>query len=224
MRPYLDAAHQNEKNALSLYRWHASLTAAVASVLGLTEVILRNAMDRELQRLNDAQTHGNQSWLLSDPAAPLRSLSAGKRKEANERALKASNSRLPTHGRYQQVPSHDDVLAQVTFGLWKELLPNHQAGAGNTTENTNRDRLWKEALEGAFPEAADPKGEATFWLVFRLHQLRNRVSHMEPLLSIDVKDRTDDAFTLLRSIDRDVAAWVSGGSKVSEILKLRPEV
>ena len=34
MRPYLDAAHNNEKNALTLYRWHLELTAAVQTVLG----------------------------------------------------------------------------------------------------------------------------------------------------------------------------------------------
>lgn len=224
MQSYLDAAHQNEKGALTLYRWHCDLTAAVQTVLGITEVVLRNAMDRRLQAWNDARSVGTQSWLLSEPEAPLRSLSAGKRKEANDRAAKEFNARSVGHRRHGAPVSHDDVLAQVMFGLWKDLLPNHQPAAGNSTENANRDRLWSEALVSAFPNADDPNGETTFWRVAHVHQLRNRVSHMEPLLNIDVRDRVNDAFDLVRSIDHDVANWVSGGSRVSEILNQKPEV
>jgi|GEM_PF-3449613 len=40
MKPYLEAAYQNEKNALALYRWNSDLTAACQTVLGATEVVL----------------------------------------------------------------------------------------------------------------------------------------------------------------------------------------
>lgn len=70
----------------------------------------------------------------------------------------------------------------------------------------------------------DPDGEKTFWRVTHLYGLRNRVSHMEPLLNVDVADHMQEAFDLLRSIDTDVAAWVSGGSQVSAILNRRPDV
>lgn len=222
MRPYLDAARQNERNALALYLWHADLTAAVQTVLSATEVILRNAMDRELQAWNNRTTGGSQSWLLFTPEAPLRSLSAGKRTEAKNRAEKEYQARDDTHYRYGISVSHDDVLAQLMFGVWKDLLPNHQQGAGSTTENANRERLWREALCLTFPNVSDPDGSTTFWRVFHLHHLRNRVSHMEPLLNIDVKDRIDVAFALLRSIDVDVANWVTGSSRVSIVLKQRP--
>lgn len=224
MKPYLDAAHQNEKGALTLYRWHTDLTAAVQTVLGLTEVVLRNAMDRELQAWNNGQIPGTSSWLLAEPAAPLRSLSAGKRREAQERALKSQLARSRQHARHGAPVSHDDVLAHITFGLWKELLPNHLPSAGNATENANRLRLWNEGLRNAFPGVQDSDGEITFWRVAHLHELRNRVSHMEPLLNVDVKDRTDDAFKLLQSIDGVVANWVAGGSQVQSVLNRRPDV
>ena len=47
---------------------------------------------------------------------------------------------------------------------------------------------------------------------------------MEPLLTVNVADEIDRAFKLLRSIDVDVANWVTGGSKVSEVLGRRPGV
>lgn len=45
---------------------------------------------------------------------------------------------------------------------------------------------------------------------------------MEPLLNIDVVKEVNQAFDLLRAIDPVVAAWVSGGSRVSEIVNRRP--
>ncbi len=222
MQPYLDACQHNEKKALALYQWHGELTASVQAVLGVTEVILRNAMDRELQDWNKRRTGKEDSWLLCEPASPLRSLSAGKRKNALENAEKECRKREPDHHRYGLPVSHDDVLAQVTFGMWKDLLPNHVPGANQDTVNANRFLLWDEALHRAFPNVEDPSGEVTFWRVYRLHSLRNRVSHMEPLLHIDVRDRMGDAFGLVRSIDVDVAQWLSGISRVSAVLNLCP--
>lgn len=45
MQPYLDATAQNQLEALQLYRWNLKLTAAAQAVLGVMEVVLRNAMD-----------------------------------------------------------------------------------------------------------------------------------------------------------------------------------
>lgn len=222
MKPYLDAAHGIEKDALALYLWHLDLTSAVQSVLGTTEVLLRNAMDKQLQLWNNNESGGSQSWLLHMPERPLRSLSAGKRKEATERAEKDMTARATSHPRHNIAVTHDDVLAHITFGLWKDLLPNHQPSAGNATENANRERLWDEGLQLAFPNENDPSGSVTFWRVAHLHLLRNRVSHMEPLLDLDVRDKIDEAFALVRSMDHDLANWISGTSRVSAILKQRP--
>lgn len=52
--------------------------------------------------------------------------------------------------------------------------------------------------------------------------LRNLVSHMEPLLHLDVADYMRDAYELVESIDPQVAAWLTGVSKVSAVLKTAP--
>lgn len=224
LEPYLQAAGQDEKHALNLYRWNLQLTSAFQELLSVTEVVLRNAIDRELQRWNAAQTNisPGSSWLLDEPAAPLRSLSAGKRNEANRNARAAQTRRDTTHWRHGQAVSHDDVLAQVMFGMWKDLLPNHIANAGPTTENSNRERLWREALIHAFPHQSDPYGETTFWRVYRLHGLRNRVSHMETLLDVDAAERSRDAFNLVHSISPSAHNWLTGLNRVPVVLKTRP--
>ncbi|MFJ2620469.1 hypothetical protein [Glutamicibacter sp. NPDC087344] len=221
MQPYLDAVAGNQDKALKLYQWNLDLTAATQSIIGITEVVLRNAMDRELQTWNVANG-GSASWLLAEPETPLRALIAGKRNSALSRASKESIARVPSHRRFGAPVTHDDVLAQVMFGMWKDLLPNHAPNAGNSQENNNRERMWKDCLIHAFPNVQDADGSMTYWRVNHIHGLRNRVSHMEPLFQIDVLDVIRDSLRIIRSIDSDVANWVSGGNKVPTVLKNRP--
>lgn len=221
MQPYLDVADGNQDKALKLYQWNLELTAATQSILGITEVVLRNAMDRELQAWNQANG-GRASWLLEEPETPLRGLISSKRSSALSRANKESIARAPEHRRFGAQVTHDDVLAQVMFGMWKDLLPNHAPEAGNSQENINREMMWTHCLVRAFPNIQDSDGSKTYWLVNHVHGLRNRVSHMEPLLQIDVMDVLRDALRIIRSIDSDVANWVSGGNKVPGVLKNRP--
>lgn len=220
--PYLEETDGDERAALALYQWNIQLTAAFQELLSVVEVVLRNTMDAELQKWNNRRLGVDQSWLLEAPAAPLRSLSQGKRLSALDQAQKAATKRDPGHRRFGHAVNHDDVLAQVTFGLWKDLLPNHVPNAGDTTTNTNRERMWEEALVHAFPHAHDPEGEKTFWRVFRLHGLRNRVSHMESLLTVDTADRTKDIFDLVGSINDPVRVWLTSINRVPQVVKSRP--
>ena len=222
LEPYLKASAGDEKLALSLYGWNLQLTSAFQELLSVTEVVLRNAMDAELQKWNSAELKVDQSWLLKDPAAPLRSLSQGKRVEALKQANSAKKKRDAAHWRHGMDVTHDDVLAQVTFGLWKDLLPNHLNNAADNRENRNRQRMWKEALVNAFPNVVDPDGETTFWRVYRLHGLRNRVSHMETLLEVDATERTRDVFNLVNSISSPVHDWLTGLNRVPAVIKARP--
>ena len=224
MAPYLCEADGNDKDALRLYRWNLELTAAVQEVLGVTEVILRNAMDRELQRWNSEKAGVETSWLMREPETPLRGLVNQKRKEALRRAKKEAEARPEGHPRCGEAVCHDDVLAQLMFGTWKDLLPNHAPDAGDAQPNLNRERMWREALQYAFPHVSDFDGEKTYWRVAHLHLLRNRVSHMDSLLNIDVDDRIQDAFDLVGSVDPALRDWVTGLSRVSQIYGLRPRV
>ncbi|KQB85967.1 Abi-like protein [Corynebacterium lowii] len=222
MGPYLEESGGNEKNALALYGWHAELSAAVQQVLGITEVILRNAMDKQLQEWNRREG-GGRSWLLEEPVAPLRGLVGRKRREAYRRACKEAELREENHPRYGDSVSHDDVLSQVMFGMWKDLLPNYGVNASfDNRGNSNRRRLWTEALCSAFPYSDDPHGERTYWRVAKVHGLRNRVSHMDSLLNVDVRDEVGEAFSLVRSIDPDVANWLTGVSRVAQVSKGKP--
>lgn len=222
MEPYLQAAGGNRKLGLHLYNWGDELASAIQATLRPTEIFLRNAMDAQLQTWNERE-NGKSSWLLEPPAAPLRSLTAGKRKTAVERAQRTLTTRPPNHPRHNVSLTHDDVLSQVMFGMWKDILPNHlpQSNPANL-DNRNRVQLWEQCLVHAFPFEDDPTGEKTFWRVFHLHGLRNRVSHMDSLLNVDVADIVADAFDLIESINPVLRDWVTGTSTVMNVLRSRP--
>lgn len=224
IQPYLNASGGNRKNALNLYRWAVRLNAAVQETLGLTEVVLRNAIDAQLQAWNNSEFGHETSWLLEAPATPLRALVQGKRLESIRRAEKERDRRPMNHPRSGEPITHDDVLANTMFGLWKDILPNHAPDANPAkTENRNRGALWEAAVKSAFPHAQDSTGELTYWRVTHLHSLRNRVSHMDSLLNVDVKDLiTNDAFGLINSINPRAGQWVTGTSPVPAVLKERP--
>lgn len=223
VQTYLDAADGDEKLALAFYAWNLQLTSAVQEVLSITEVILRNAIDRELQKWNRGRRNDQAcSWLLEPPASPLRSLTNDKRPQALSNAAKALNGRDADHRRHGVSVTHDDVLAQIMFGLWKDLLPNHAPGAGQNQANANRKRLWDDALVHAFPNTVDPEGVTTYRRVTRLHKLRNRVSHMETLLYTNIDDALADAFELVGSISEPAHVWMTGLNRVPDVVRARP--
>lgn len=224
--PYRTAAGGNLREALRLYQWHTGLSAALHEQLGVAEVVLRNTMDQQLRIWHQART-GREDWLIEDPNTPiqrpLRDLTGNKREQATSWAKSARRRRPSAHPRHSAQITHDDVLANITFGLWKDLLPNHDQGANpNEPRNRGRQILWEQALIHAFPNATDPTGADTYWQVSRLHHLRNRVAHMEPLLDIDVKHRVRDLLELVGSISIPTRNWLSGSNRVPAILKTRP--
>ena len=168
MQPFLDECGGNCKRALALYGWHAELSSAVKDVLALTEIFLRNAIDKELLAWN-ARNNGPQSWLLDPPPRPLRSIVGSQREKAIRRAQAAVDCRPSSHPRHGCAITHDDVLSHTTFGLWRTLLPNHHPNANHAApENVGRQVLWNQAIKSAFPNVTDPDGSITYWNVSHL--------------------------------------------------------
>lgn len=229
--PYLAAAG-GPTEALELYLWNARMSGALHEGLGLAEVMLRNAIDRELQKWNQVQPlsrGGNNSreW-VKHPAQPLAGILNPKQRRtghrhstyltAYSRAEKDKDLRDPTHPRHGIAVTHDDVVAHVTFGTWNALLPR-QGRNGELIPNGQR-VLWEQSLHQAFPHHPVP-GVIKFW-VQRLHRLRNRVAHLEPLIATDVISYHRTVSRLLRAIDPQVGDWYAGTSNVVEVLREKP--
>jgi len=218
---YRAVAH-GRAHAAQLYRWNLAVSGALHESIAIVEIALRNAMDRELRTWNLARSGITQEW-AKEPAAPLASLLNPRPQystyvKALKQALDSRDVRDAGHRRYGAPITHDDIVANVTFGTWKKLLPrrmqNGQIGPGPQRG------LWEHALHRAFPN--HPHATAVHYWVSHVHALRNRVAHAEPLLHCDFRGYHRMATRLLRAIDVDLGQWHSGVSRVPELVARRP--
>ncbi|MBN9176429.1 MAG: hypothetical protein J0I43_03560 [Microbacterium sp.] len=221
---YATATGGDIERALRLYLWNVQLSSAFHAGLGLLEVLLRNAIDRELRAWNAQQLRADGSqhaaeWLL-DPARPLNTLTATSRKTAEANAVRARAARPAGHPRKHSPITHDDILAQLTFGVFVRLLP-----VDDPEDKTYRARrvLWERALMHPFPgEGTNNADDVVASRADRLLALRNRVAHMEPLLAVNAKARHRDAVRLVGAINPELQGWFAGVSRVREVERERP--
>lgn len=216
---YFDEAGGDVYRAEALYRWNVQLAGALHYQLSHFEILTRNAMDRAIRGWN-LKKQGQTDWALpGQSAALLYGMLRSPMHQAQQRAERESYKRGKRHPRTRVKCNHDDVVAQLTLGNWSNLLgealPAHRASARI---------LWEECLHNAFPnvEPTD-KSRANIGKKFeRLTHLRNRVSHQENLLEINVRSRMNDMLSVLRAIDSSYPAWALVGSRVREIVRQDP--
>jgi hypothetical protein len=204
----------NVKDALRLYQWNIAVSGAVYEALHVFEVVLRNAMDSQLSLWNSTQLDPSTGaahsadWLM-DTSHLLARLAGKDIDKATRRARAALRTGRPG-GR---VPGHPDVLAQLSFGTWRFLLPSKDPG---------RQLLWSQALSRAFPYLTGKHAQLVEQ-VDGIYRLRNRVAHLEPLLRTGVVQNQVTAMrAVLSSIDPTVETWFTSRQRVTAVLRARP--
>lgn len=181
--------------ALELYEWNATVSAAVMHLTGLIDVPVRNAMDRAVTDWYAQRSSGD--WWDS---ARLDSRGARDVAEARRRA-----GGRATHGR---------VVAELNFGFWRYLAARRYL----TT-------FWIPALDHGFAAVGTTPEQRRAWVESRLRNLqfvRNRAAHHEPLFLRDLGRDVSMAFELARAIHPDVGTWVRGQRTVRDVLARRP--
>lgn len=209
---------------LELYLWDHDLAAAALADIAILEVALRNAMNRQLILLA-----GQADWYAIDIGLDDRSLND----------IKKAWNDIPVRRR---TPGR--LVAQLMFGFWRDLLE-----AGSRTYNkTPRERpadyeqMWLNGMKDAFPggrQVARARSEqfTRTWMldvVKKVHALRNRVSHHEPLVNgvkmpgenrrIDISEAHEACSLLAKCLDRDLGAWFARNSQMARIIPLQPPV
>jgi hypothetical protein len=214
LAPYLSATHGNLRDALRLYDWNVELSGAFYESLHQFEVVLRNALDEELCAWNAMQTNPStgsphsRDWLM-DPSHLLLRLTRDDIPKAQQRARSA----VRRAGQRGRRPGHSDVLAQLSFGTWRFLLPDNDPG---------RQLLWQQALDKAFPlRACTPQDLVQH--VDGIHKLRNRIAHLEPLLdSAIVADRFASMRVVTAAIDPIAETWILSRQRITPLLRKKP--
>ena len=211
---YLTHTSGDRQRALALYEWNAQISAALHRDLAHVEIALRNAYDAA------ASTHwsGPGHWLLDDAIrvfAPVlrtkHTYRVGSRvnyqvdinqkpRELVARAIRDAGGPAATAGK---------VVAELNFGFWRYL-----------SSSAHEKTLWVPLLHHAFPSATN-RAEVDR-KVGRLHALRNRIAHHEPLLREDLPARYADLVDIAGRVHPQLAGHLTATSQVPALLGTRP--
>ncbi|QJU52596.1 hypothetical protein SCB71_04380 [Herbiconiux sp. KACC 21604] len=136
----------------------------------------------------------------------------------------------------------DDKVSQLELGSISALFPLVPPSDRtlNSTGRTGRENLWCHALAKGFPSlderllvswsgwfpaslpAEVQGGYAIGHAVERLRRLRDRISHHEPILGVNHRDRLKDVSMLARCVDLGAAHDLRNLDRVRRTLALRP--
>lgn len=213
LAPYLAETGQDSKKAIALYQWNIEVSGAVYEALHVFEVILRNALDERLCIWNSTQTnattgqlHGR-DWVL-DPAPLLQRICGKDLATASRRANQSASKRSS-----RQLVRHEDVLAQLTMGTWRFLLP--------AKSDPGKQSLWQNALTYGFPNLQRPVGQFVA-AVHSVYQLRNRVAHLEPLLRTNLQAEYKNMRTVIDAVDPKALVWFTSINRITATGRSRP--
>lgn len=185
-------------SAARLYEWNMRASAEFHRLLHGVEVILRNALHERMTRWHDE--NGLPGTWFDDPRGVLEARAHEDIAVARRRI--AQQGRMATPGR---------LVSELTFGFWRYLLASRY-----------ETQLWTPALRHAFPHLSTRRRADVARPVERLHHLRNRIAHHEPIYPrrLDLDER--DALAVVAAICGDSRNWLEDVGSVATVLAIRP--
>ena len=191
---YLKAAGGDRAKALRLYVWKTAMSEALYGPLQGLEVVLRNAVNREL-----CAKYGDQWFRNAKPALFI---------DQQAEKLEKTISRFDK----SRVLTVNDVVADLSFGFWSDLF-DHQM----------YDELWKQTLHKAFSHRPKGVKRNTIAIpVKRLNTLRNRIAHHEPIWNRDLQKDYDLIIELTSWIAPIASDWMEHQSRFAQVLQAQP--
>lgn len=206
MANFLSEANGDPEKSLELYQWSQSMASAAWTIISHLEVLLRNAIDRELStKYGDRGTRI--PWFLRhDVLLP----------EDREAALKIMS------GLSGVELTADQVIAHTWFGFWRRLFSDSYAKLWETCLY----RVFRGDEQGTeskykpcFPSRKDVSRELE-----AVRKFRNRVAHHEPLIHVRIPTEINRLLSLARAISPEAAAWMSNRTFWKEMYARRPVV
>jgi len=198
LRPYDASVGGCPRASLTLYEWNTRMSAAFFVPLQGFEVVLRNALSDALCAWHASRSLAGE-W-YDDPANIFGSESRENIEQAKRRILR--RGRVLDPGR---------VVTELSLGFWRHLL-----GARYEQD------LWTPALRHAFPGLRPQRRRDVADPVSRLHLLRNRIAHHEPIHDGDLAADYRGLLFVASAICPRTRAWIERTSAVPVVLNQRP--
>lgn len=192
----LSAYYSKDKNSplierFAIYSWDKSLSGSFYNILHFFEVVLRTALDREIQ------TYIKQArWF--DSKQLLRPLERKMVEEVIEGLKKKNHSRDSVQ-----------IISKLHFGFWVNLF--------HRDYETN---LWPKLLKQVFPDMPRKMRvrQNIYKKLNRIRELRNRVYHYQPIWHYpDLLQRHDEILEAIHWISPSVKVFASDISQFPEI-------
>ena len=155
--------------------------------------VLHDALTARHQRL------GRTGQWYDDPARELSQHARDDISRAEQRLQRAGAPLLP-----------GKIVAGLSFGFWRFLLARRYTAS-----------LWP-ALRPAFGYLPASDRRLLEAPVARLHVLRNRVAHHEPLLTEPLGDRYYDLLDIVGFVDPQLRDWLDTHNRLLATLTQRP--
>ncbi len=197
---YLRASGGDVTDAFVLYEWNMRAAASVMELTSMVEVLVRNALDRELRDWAHRR-HGGATWL---DVVQLDRQGLADLQKARDRATRQGR-RPEVHGR---------VIAELPLGFWRYLVESRYLTA-----------FWIPATHRAFPAGNPDLRSRQKDVAFRMQQLnfiRNRAAHHEPIHSRDLGRDLQSALDLAGWISPAAVSWVAATTSLPSIISSRP--
>lgn len=216
---YIDLASGDREAATRLYIWTGELAGALFTDYRQLEVVFRNVVDQALTAYARSLDPAVVTW-LDDSWLPR---GANGWDKGAQDAIRTARQRA--RGRN---PSHDGVIAGLTFGFWRYIVDGRYEEA-----------FWLPALDAAFigipAAAAVDRRQKLEQVMINLNRFRNRLAHHEPIckpttrqgpggtqLVLSVDDVYKDLLKVLQWAKPDVSAQLLATSRVQQLLSNRP--
>jgi hypothetical protein len=204
---YLASAGGDRNRAIDLYEWNVEASGALYEAMTFLEVVLRNSIHDQLTAWHASQ--GLPGTWLDDSNKLLEEKARGDIGTAFRRAQQWRRVR-GVQVANRPAPPIGAVVAELNFGFWRFLLASRY-------EHT----LWLGAMRHGFPGAQGDRVRVEK-PVRRLHEARNRIAHLEPILKRDLARDERDINYVIQSICPKTALWAAGQRRLLAVSAKRP--
>lgn len=191
---YLTKASGNEAFAMALYLYNVRLAKAFLFPLGVTEVVLRNAVDDVLVQSYGVDWHQDANFrdqvLTEESLASL------------EKAIRRVGP-----------VDRGKVIAELTFDFWSNLFRPDYADLWRTKANI--------AFPGL--ERGEGRREIQ-GLVRGINRFRNRVAHHEPILDVNAPDLQSKMINLTNLRCPKTSDWMRHHTTVNIVMRSKPNL
>ena len=212
---YLAACADDLDEAMLLYDWNSRVSGALHEDIGRFEVVFRNALDRALREYGQAQGWTTE-WYDRTELFPGKK---GRTTSNQINKAKRQAVHLLDNGRGRDADGNilpGKIVAELTFGFWRYLCARRYLTS-----------MWVPALAAAFEHHPETDNAARVLAdvedrVQRVHFLRNRVAHHEPLHQRHLQSDLDAISDVVGWLCTDTATWISQSSRTLAVAAARP--